>query len=102
MTSGKLASIAVLASAVLSIFLALLPSPQRSDLSNKLLRSYERIRIAGGGAVVGPESLAFDPNGEGPYTGVSDGRILKWQGKDDDDDGIAAGGWAEFAFTSPH
>ncbi|CAN1186243.1 Protein STRICTOSIDINE SYNTHASE-LIKE 10 [Linum perenne] len=28
--------------------------------------------------VVGPESLAFDCNGEGPYVGVSDGRILKW------------------------
>ncbi|GAY69494.1 hypothetical protein CUMW_289820, partial [Citrus unshiu] len=27
--------------------------------------------------VVGPESLAFDCNGEGPYAGVSDGRILK-------------------------
>ncbi|KAL8160908.1 hypothetical protein V2J09_012397 [Rumex salicifolius] len=26
----------------------------------------------------GPESLAFDPNGDGPYTGVADGRILKW------------------------
>ncbi|KAK4263692.1 hypothetical protein QN277_029074 [Acacia crassicarpa] len=28
----------------------------------------------------GPESLALDCNGEGPYTGISDGRILKWQG----------------------
>ncbi|KAK7244457.1 hypothetical protein RIF29_39279 [Crotalaria pallida] len=27
---------------------------------------------------VGPESFAFDPRGEGPYTGVSDGRIIKW------------------------
>ncbi|MED6193172.1 hypothetical protein PIB30_016670 [Stylosanthes scabra] len=27
---------------------------------------------------VGPESLAFDPRGEGPYTGVSDGTIIKW------------------------
>ncbi|XP_047332540.1 protein STRICTOSIDINE SYNTHASE-LIKE 2-like [Impatiens glandulifera] len=27
---------------------------------------------------VGPESLAFDPNGGGPYAGVSDGRIIKW------------------------
>jgi len=29
----------------------------------------------------GPESLAFDPDGEGPYTGVSDGRIMKWRGE---------------------
>lgn len=28
---------------------------------------------------VGPESFAFDPiTSEGPYTGVSDGRIVKW------------------------
>ncbi|KAG6765771.1 hypothetical protein POTOM_029828 [Populus tomentosa] len=31
-------------------------------------------------AVVGPESIAFDCNGKGPYVSVSDGRILKWQG----------------------
>ena len=40
----------------------------------------------------GPESLVFDPNGEGPYTGVADGRILKWQG-----DGR---GWIDYAVTS--
>ncbi|KAK2631313.1 hypothetical protein EUGRSUZ_L03099 [Eucalyptus grandis] len=28
----------------------------------------------------GPESLAFDLSGEGPYTGVADGRVLKWEG----------------------
>ncbi|KAH9704316.1 protein STRICTOSIDINE SYNTHASE-LIKE 10 [Citrus sinensis] len=43
--------------------------------------------------VVGPESLAFDCNGEGPYAGVSDGRILKWQ-----DSKL---GWTEFAITTP-
>ena len=42
----------------------------------------------------GPESLAFDPNGDGPYTGVADGRILKWQGD--------ALGWTDFAFTSSY
>ncbi|KAK9198735.1 hypothetical protein WN944_013921 [Citrus x changshan-huyou] len=30
--------------------------------------------------VIGLESLAFDCNGERSYVGVSDGRILKWQG----------------------
>ncbi|OMP08476.1 Six-bladed beta-propeller, TolB-like protein [Corchorus olitorius] len=40
----------------------------------------------------GPESLAFDPNGDGPYTGVADGRILKWQA-----DALR---WTHFAFTS--
>ncbi|CAN1186242.1 Protein STRICTOSIDINE SYNTHASE-LIKE 10, partial [Linum perenne] len=31
--------------------------------------------------VVGPESLAFDCKGQGPYVGVSDGRVLKWESK---------------------
>ncbi|KAG6764106.1 hypothetical protein POTOM_031564 [Populus tomentosa] len=44
-------------------------------------------------AVVGPESIAFDCNGKGPYISVSDGRILKWQG--------AKLGWIEFSVSSP-
>jgi hypothetical protein len=31
----------------------------------------------GGGGAVGPESVAFHDGG-GPYTGVSDGRVLRW------------------------
>ncbi|KAE8802613.1 protein STRICTOSIDINE SYNTHASE-LIKE 3-like [Hordeum vulgare] len=30
------------------------------------------------GEVRGPESVAFDPRGRGPYTGVADGRVLVW------------------------
>ncbi|CAJ2671610.1 unnamed protein product [Trifolium pratense] len=41
---------------------------------------------------VGPESLVFDSHGEGPYTGVADGRILKWEGEER--------GWIQFAVTS--
>lgn len=40
----------------------------------------------------GPESIAFDPAGEGPYVGVSDGRVLKWRGE--------SLGWSDFAYTS--
>ncbi|XP_010427562.1 PREDICTED: protein STRICTOSIDINE SYNTHASE-LIKE 10-like [Camelina sativa] len=40
----------------------------------------------------GPESIAFDPAGEGPYVGVADGRVLKWRGK--------SLGWTVFAYTS--
>uniref|UniRef100_A0A0E0LLV3 Strictosidine synthase conserved region domain-containing protein n=1 Tax=Oryza punctata TaxID=4537 RepID=A0A0E0LLV3_ORYPU len=32
--------------------------------------------------LVGPESVAFDKYGDGPYSGVSDGRILRWDGAD--------------------
>ncbi|XP_010922155.1 protein STRICTOSIDINE SYNTHASE-LIKE 10 [Elaeis guineensis] len=46
-------------------------------------------------AATGPESIAFDAKGEGPYTGISDGRILKWQGKEH--------GWLEYAAVhAPH
>ncbi|XVE59705.1 hypothetical protein DITRI_Ditri05aG0067600 [Diplodiscus trichospermus] len=40
--------------------------------------------------VQGPESIAFDPLGRGPYTGVADGRILFWDGEK----------WKDFAYTS--
>ncbi|CAO2140956.1 unnamed protein product [Urochloa humidicola] len=42
--------------------------------------------------VTGAESLAFDRRGQGPYAGVSDGRILKW-------DGITQE-WIWFAYSS--
>ncbi|CAO2164929.1 unnamed protein product [Urochloa humidicola] len=31
--------------------------------------------------LVGPESVAFNVHGGGPYVGVSDGRVLKYDGK---------------------
>ncbi|GLJ31772.1 hypothetical protein SUGI_0639110 [Cryptomeria japonica] len=44
--------------------------------------------------LAGPECLAFDPQGRGPYTGTGDGRIMRWDGPEN--------GWAEFAYTSPN
>ncbi|KAM0827741.1 hypothetical protein ACQ4PT_068007 [Festuca glaucescens] len=44
--------------------------------------------------VSGPESLAFDRLGGGPYTGVSDGRVLRWRGR--------RLGWTVFAYNSRH
>ncbi|KAM7259855.1 hypothetical protein ACFE04_015596 [Oxalis oulophora] len=46
------------------------------------------------GHAMGPESYTFDHNGRGPYTGVSDGRILKWEEHQRR--------WIEFATTSPN
>ncbi|WJX78270.1 hypothetical protein P8452_61512 [Trifolium repens] len=43
---------------------------------------------------IGPESFAFDPHGEGPYTGVSDGRIIKWNRRESR--------WVDFAVTFSH
>ncbi|CAO2195426.1 unnamed protein product [Urochloa humidicola] len=41
--------------------------------------------------VSGAESLAFDAKGDGPYAGVSDGRVLKWGGR--------AAGWTTFSYS---
>ncbi|KAF9615463.1 hypothetical protein IFM89_023721 [Coptis chinensis] len=53
--------------------------------------SYQYLRLPSG--VVGPEAFDFDCNGQGPYTSVSDGRILKWE--------AGVGRWREFATTVP-
>lgn len=52
---------------------------------------YEMVPVENCGAV-GPESLAFDAHGEGPYAGVSDGRIIKWDRLENH--------WVDFAVTS--
>ncbi|XP_062007544.1 protein STRICTOSIDINE SYNTHASE-LIKE 10 [Rosa rugosa] len=57
--------------------------------SHDLLHTSEILQVTG---AVGPESLAFDPNGDGPYTGVADGRILKWDQNDRR--------WTDFAVTT--
>ncbi|EFJ32409.1 hypothetical protein SELMODRAFT_230896 [Selaginella moellendorffii] len=58
------------------------------DPSNRLLGAMLRFE----NEFLGPESIAFDSKGRGPYTGVSDGRVLLWQGSEV--------GWREFATTS--
>ncbi|XWS69550.1 hypothetical protein CRYUN_Cryun04dG0188300 [Craigia yunnanensis] len=55
-----------------------------------ILKNYYQIELT---QVTGPESIAFDFKKEGPYVGVSDGRILKWLGPNL--------GWKEFAIPSP-
>ncbi|XP_078437165.1 protein STRICTOSIDINE SYNTHASE-LIKE 3-like [Wolffia australiana] len=62
--------------------------PQDRDLEDLLQKS--EIRFLG--QVQGPESLAFDPQGRGPYTGVADGRVVFWDGHN----------WSTFAYTSPN
>lgn len=61
------------------------PIPGSQDVLSKA----ELIQLKG---AFGAESVAFDPNGEGPYTGVADGRILKWQPHSQT--------WVDFAVTS--
>lgn len=42
--------------------------------------------------VFGPESLEFDALGLGPYTGLADGRVVRWMGPDV--------GWETFALVT--
>lgn len=44
----------------------------------------------------GPESFAFDALGDGPYTGISDGRIIKFQQIKN------RYYWTDFAITVPN
>lgn len=64
-------------------------APPHVPGSKDNLHSSRILHVTG---AVGPESLVFDVNGGGPYTGVADGRILKWEGEER--------GWTEFAVTT--
>lgn len=60
--------------------------PTEKDAENLLQRS--EIKFLN--QIQGPESIAFDPAGRGPYTGVADGRILFWDGES----------WKDFTYIS--
>jgi hypothetical protein len=68
-----------------TILISLLCSPSVAILLRKLQLP---------SPVTGPESLAFDRNGEGPYVSSSDGRIFKYVGPNE--------GFKEYASTSPN
>ncbi|WZZ68979.1 protein STRICTOSIDINE SYNTHASE-LIKE 12-like [Brassica napus] len=55
------------------------------------LQTFQKIPLPPG--VSGPEAFAFDSHGGGPYTGVSGGKILKYQGSEL--------GFTEFAYITP-
>lgn len=62
--------------------------PTERDTENLLQKSTIMFKDQ----VQGPESVAFDSLGRGPYTGVADGRVLFWNGES----------WTDFAYTSPN
>ncbi|XP_076937654.1 protein STRICTOSIDINE SYNTHASE-LIKE 3-like [Bidens hawaiensis] len=62
--------------------------PKDKDSENLLQRSEVRFL----NEIQGPESITFDPQGRGPYTGLADGRVVFWNGNS----------WLDFAYTSPN
>ncbi|RWR77044.1 protein STRICTOSIDINE SYNTHASE-LIKE 10-like protein [Cinnamomum micranthum f. kanehirae] len=76
---------------ILLLLLLLSSSPHLPQVQARvdIVRDFSRIALPG---PIGPETIDFDCAGEGPYTGVSDGRVLKWLGDER--------GWIEFATTS--
>jgi sugar lactone lactonase YvrE len=54
--------------------------------------AFQPVEISLPDGVFGGESLTFDRRGEGPYAGVSDGRVLKWDAR--------AGVWTTFAYSA--
>ncbi|KAM0900360.1 hypothetical protein ACQ4PT_020721 [Festuca glaucescens] len=66
---------------------SLVPSCTAAEIKTSATEWSFRLLLPSG--VTGAESLAFNARGQGPYTGVSDGRVLNWGG--------SAFGWTTFA-----
>ncbi|XP_061992839.1 protein STRICTOSIDINE SYNTHASE-LIKE 10-like [Rosa rugosa] len=92
MNPPPFASFYLLLSCLLIIVVSTSTSKPALAFSIASLRKYHQLELPYN--VVGPESVAFDCRGEGPYVGVSDGRILKWEEPHN--------GWREFGYTSPN
>ncbi|GAB2295597.1 hypothetical protein Dimus_029756 [Dionaea muscipula] len=104
--SGAVASILILMVAILLATRGMLtpsidsspPSSSSSDDIDHDLHvitvKFQELEILPLVDAVGPESIAFDPNGRGPYVGVSDGRIIRWDWD--------LRRWIDFAVTSPN
>lgn len=90
LAASTLASLSILVALYAPHFLSP-PSLSLPNSDHLLLHYAQPINVTG---AFGPESLAFDPTGAGPYTGVADGRILKW-----DPHSLS---WVDFAVSSPN
>ncbi|KAF0931441.1 hypothetical protein E2562_004568 [Oryza meyeriana var. granulata] len=61
--------------------LVFLPSLATATATARLFRAIDARRsqhLDLKGSLVGPESVTFDGKGQGPYSRVSDGHIMKW------------------------
>lgn len=90
MKPSKLLTVSIVILLCAILFTTYFRSKNENIYGSKLSESFEVLPIEG---AFGPESLTFDPAGDGPYAGVSDGRIIKWVSHQRR--------WVDFAFTSP-
>ncbi|KAJ1260106.1 hypothetical protein BS78_10G206800 [Paspalum vaginatum] len=82
---SRLATLAVLLGIVL-----LLPAAGAAPVKSNIDASRsQRLKLPD--SLVGPESVAFDGSGTGPYVNISDGRVLKYGGE--------ATSWTTFAYS---
>ncbi|KAM0854122.1 hypothetical protein ACQ4PT_050642 [Festuca glaucescens] len=65
--------------AVVIMAMLFMPAAMAATVASFDATQSQRIPLPDG-SVRGPESVAFDGQGQGPYSGVSDGRVLKWNG----------------------
>ncbi|XP_068647405.1 protein STRICTOSIDINE SYNTHASE-LIKE 10-like [Aristolochia californica] len=89
MAASKFGLVPLLLLLVISFSKIPLPACSRPAPGPWPSQRYSRIDLPPG--VTGPETAAFDTAGGGPYTGVSDGRILKF---------VPKNGWVDFATTT--
>ncbi|XP_038688092.1 protein STRICTOSIDINE SYNTHASE-LIKE 11-like [Tripterygium wilfordii] len=75
---------------MISLFMILFSFP--SIILCNVIPSYGKLPLSPN--AMGPEALAFNSKGGGPYTGMEDGRILQYLGP--------CVGFHDFAFTSPN
>ncbi|KVI03460.1 protein STRICTOSIDINE SYNTHASE-LIKE 10-like [Cynara cardunculus var. scolymus] len=93
MLDSKLLLIASMVVLLVSAVLLSVRFPFYSRSTDDLYDGDVEVIPIGGGAI-GPESFDFNPvDGTGPYTGVSDGRIIKLEASERR--------WTDFAVTSP-
>jgi hypothetical protein len=65
--------------AVVILAMLFMPAAMAATVASFDATQSQRIPLPDG-SVRGPESVAFDGKGQGPYSSVSDGRVLKWNG----------------------
>ncbi|KAJ6967924.1 protein STRICTOSIDINE SYNTHASE-LIKE 2 isoform X2 [Populus alba] len=83
------ATTAVLISALIAINHEFVYQPSVIEKGHGQLWEWETLSLDG---ATGPESFALDPLRQGPYAGISDGRIIKWEEHERR--------WINFAITS--